>query len=67
MTKHTVPARIALFMTLAALAPLAAQDGGGGAASFSANYVPTNFTGVTINEYGNIVGALGLLEVHLHP
>ncbi|MDR0640000.1 MAG: hypothetical protein LBG27_14075 [Spirochaetaceae bacterium] len=32
MTKHTVSARIALFLTVAALVPFAVQTGGDGAA-----------------------------------
>jgi hypothetical protein len=41
---------------------LAAQSGGGGADSFSTGYVPSHFTGVTINEYGDLVGATKLIK-----
>jgi hypothetical protein len=61
MTKHTLTARIALLLALAALAPLAAQSGGG-TASFSKEYVPAHFTGVSINEYGSLVGATRLIR-----
>jgi hypothetical protein len=53
---------IAALFALAAAVSLAAQTGGGGTASFSAEYVPTHFTGVTINEYGNLVGATRLIR-----
>jgi hypothetical protein len=49
MTKHTLTARIALFLALAALAPLAAQSGEG-TASFSAGYVVKNYTGVRVED-----------------
>ena len=61
MTKHTVPARIALFMTLAALAPLAAQEVSGAGAStnvsFSTGYVVANYDGVRVED-GRARGAV---------